>query len=132
VDDDPATRQLTEFILTSHGYHVAVAMQGQEGIQRLCETCPDLILLDLKMPVLDGWQFCAKQRCLTDQRLASVPVVLMTGADDAARHADTLGAVGVINKPFDPGDMLNAVAAGVGSRTSVHVRRRRRGLKRQR
>ena len=56
-----------------------------------------------------------KQRDLTDRKRASVPVLLMTGAEQAATHADRLRAVGVIKKPFDPKELLDAVAAAVYS-----------------
>jgi len=57
VDDDPEMRRMTEVLLTAHGYHVIVAAHGGDAIQRLREQCPDLIVLDLNMPVMDGWDF---------------------------------------------------------------------------
>lgn len=119
VDDEPDVRRLTESLLTAHGYHVIVAGHGKEAIDRLREQCPDLIVLDLNMPVMDGWQFRAEQRYLPDKKRAAVPVLLMTGVDDAATHADTLRAVGVIEKPFDPDDLLDAVSAAIGSQRSA-------------
>lgn len=119
VDDEPEVRQLTESLLTAHGYHVIVAGHGRDAIQRLREHCPDLIVLDLNMPVMDGWQFRTEQRYLTDKKRAAVPVLLLTGIDDAATHADTLQAVGVIKKPFDPDDLLDAVSAAIGSQRSA-------------
>jgi CheY-like chemotaxis protein len=119
VDDEPAVRGLTASLLTAHGYHVVVAGHGRDAIQRLREQCPDLIVLDLNMPVMDGWQFRNEQRYLPDAKLAAVPVLLMTSVDDAAAHADTLRAVGFIRKPFDPDDLLDAVSAGIGSQSSA-------------
>ncbi len=95
VDDECEIQRLTGSLLTAHGYHVAVAGHGRDAIRRLCQQCPDLIVLDLSMPVMNGWQFCAEQRALPDKKRASVPVLLMTGADDAATQADRLKAVGV-------------------------------------
>jgi CheY-like chemotaxis protein len=115
VDDEPDVQHFTTSLLTAHGYHVIVAGHGREAIQQLRQRCPDLIVLDLIMPVMDGWQFRIEQRYLTDRKLASVPVLLMTGEDDAATHADRLRAVGVIKKPFDPHELLNAVSAAIGS-----------------
>jgi CheY-like chemotaxis protein len=114
VDDDPALRQLTESLLTAHGYHVNVAAHGRDAIQRLREQCPDLIVLDLNMPVMDGWQFRSEQRFLTDRTRAAVPVLLMTGEDDADAQVATLRAVGVVKKPYDPDDLLDAVSAAMG------------------
>jgi CheY-like chemotaxis protein len=113
VDDDPAMRRMTETLLTADGYRVIVAVHGRDAIQRLRERCPDLIVLDLDMPVMDGWQFRCAQRYLPEKNRAAVPVLLMTGEDDAPGHANALHAVGVITKPFDPDDLLDAVSAAI-------------------
>jgi hypothetical protein len=57
VDDDPDVRTQTESLLTAHGYHVLTAAHGRDAFDRLREQCPDVIVLDLNMPVMDGWQF---------------------------------------------------------------------------
>lgn len=113
VDDDAMMRRMTETLLTAHGYHVIVAVHGRDGIERLREQCPDLIVLDLNMPVMDGYQFCREQRYLPDKNRAAVPVLLMTGENDAPSHATALQAAGVITKPFDPDDLLDAVSAAI-------------------
>ena len=61
------------------------------------------------MPVMDGWQFRDEQRRLLVPDLVNIPVLILTGADGADRHAATLEAVGAIEKPFDPDRLLNAV-----------------------
>ena len=119
VDDDPDIRRLTESLLTDHGYHVILAAHGQDAIQRLRHRCPDLIVLDLNMPIMDGWTFRTEQRDLADQKLAAVPVLLMTGEDNAIAYADTLQAVGVIKKPFDPAELLTAISAAIHSPRSA-------------
>jgi CheY-like chemotaxis protein len=113
VDDDPGMRRMTETLLAAHGYHVIAATHGRDALQRLREQCPDLIVLDLNMPVMDGWQFRREQRYLPDKNRAAVPVLLMTGENDALSHAHALHAVGVITKPFDPDDLLEAVSAAI-------------------
>jgi CheY-like chemotaxis protein len=115
VEDDSEIRGMTEALLTAHGYDVVVAADGRDGIQRLRAQCADLIVLDLNMPVMDGWQFRTEQRFLTETRRASVPVLLMTGVDDAVSEALKLHAVGVVKKPIDPDDLLEAVSAAVRS-----------------
>jgi CheY-like chemotaxis protein len=119
VDDEPDILRLTESLLIAHGYHVLVAAHGRDGIQQLHDECPDLIVLDLNMPVMDGWQFRAEQRHLADKKRAAVPVLLMTAVDDAAIHANALRAIGVITKPFDPDELLDAVSAAIGSQHSA-------------
>ena len=133
VDDDAAMRRMAETLLTAHGYRVIVAVHGREGIQRLREQCPDLIVLDLSMPVMDGYQFRREQRYLPDENRAAVPVLLMTGENDAPGHANALQAAGLITKPFGPDDLLDAVSAaikrpgsapdGIGSPRSWRTRR---------
>ena len=98
-----------------------VAGHGREAIQQLREQRPDLILLDLNMPVMDGWQFRIEQRYLTDRKLAAIPVPLMTGEDDAATHADRLRAAGVIKKPFDPDRVPPAVESRLPRRYTAVV-----------
>jgi len=119
VDDDPDLRRLTETLLSEHGYHVIVAADGRDAIQRLREQCPDLIVLDLNMPVMNGREFRAEQRYRTDTQRARVPVLVMSAEDDAETTAEDLRAVGVVKKPFDPEDLLVAVSSAIGTQTSA-------------
>lgn len=109
VDDESVMRHLVADLLAWHGYDVVLAQHGYEGLQRLCEHCPNLVVLDLNMPVMDGWEFRAAQRRLADPQLVNIPVLLLTSADGADAHAATLDAVCRIEKPFDPDRLLNAV-----------------------
>jgi CheY-like chemotaxis protein len=119
VDDDADVRAQTELLLAAHGYEVLTAPHGRAAIERLREQCPDLIVLDLNMPVMDGWQFRTEQRFLTERKLAAIPVLLLTGQDDAANQASRLDAIGIVRKPIDPDDLLEAVSAAVGSQGSA-------------
>jgi CheY-like chemotaxis protein len=114
VDDDPDLRQLTASLLACHGYGVIEAQHGREGIERLMHDCPDLVVLDLNMPVMDGWQFRAEQQQLRDARLSSVPVLLVTAAEGARAHCEALKAVGLVEKPFEPDHLLGAIKATLG------------------
>ncbi len=114
VDDDTDLRKMTADVLACNGYGVIQAQHGREGIARLVQDTPDLVVLDLNMPVMDGWQFCAEQQRLGDGRLASIPVLLVTGADEAAAHSVTLKAAGFVAKPFDPEHLLTAITAAIG------------------
>lgn len=109
VDDDTDVRQLTSSVLSCNGYGVIQAQDGHAAIERLAHDTPDLIVLDLNMPIMDGWQFRAEQQRLADERLAAIPVLLVTGADSACVDAATLKAVGLIKKPFDPESLLRAI-----------------------
>jgi CheY-like chemotaxis protein len=127
VDDEPAFLDLTSAVLSAHGYDVIVAVHGRDAMECIERRCPDLILLDLNMPVMNGWEFMAAQHELSDITRAAIPVVLLTGEEHATNHADTRRAAGVIKKPFDPEDLLYAVAVamrtGGGSDVVSHTAR---------
>jgi len=127
VDDDADVRCLTETLLSAHGYHVILAVHGEDAIKRLKDHCPALIVLDLNMPVMNGWDFRAEQRYMADAARAAAPVLVMSGEDDVEAQAGFLGAVGVVKKPFDPNELLHAVSAAIRSpgSESTGVRRPR-------
>jgi CheY-like chemotaxis protein len=109
VDDDASTCRLIDGLLTSCGYCVLTASHGEEALRRVGEHCPDLIVLDLHMPTMDGWRFRAAQLDLPDPRLSAIPVVVLTSDPDAAQHSENLRAVGLIEKPFDPDAFVKTV-----------------------
>jgi CheY-like chemotaxis protein len=113
VDDETDLRQLTSDLLTCNGYDVVQAAHGQEAIARLSQHTPDLVVLDLNMPVMDGWQFRAEQLRLADGNLTAIPVLLLTAEDRSDDQLTTLKAVGLIKKPFDPDQLLNAIEAAL-------------------
>ncbi len=110
VDDDPVIRQLLEINLELEGYEVRLASDGVEAVEAAREFRPDLILLDVMMPRMDGWQACATIR--EDADLAEIPVVFLSArAQDAdVEKGEALGAAAYLTKPFDPGDLLDLVA----------------------
>jgi len=112
VDDEPDAQRLTETLLARSGYHVVVARHGKEAITVLKDRCPDLIVLDLNMPVMNGWQFRAEQRHLSP-RLAAIPVLVLSGEDDVSNQAAALKAAGVVQKPFEPEALLDAVRRAI-------------------
>ncbi len=105
VDDTDGIRDLIADTLTDAGYTVACAANGADALGVVADTDPALILLDLHMPIMDGWQF---MRALADRSLRT-PVVVMTAAGEASRHAHELRAVGWLRKPFDLTDLLGIV-----------------------
>ena len=97
-------------LLSDEGYEVVTARHGAEAFRLLEDGLqPSLILLDLMMPVMDGWQFRKAQ--LANPSLASIPVVLLTGANNAQQYARDLAAVGCVQKPFDLDHLLGTVSA---------------------
>jgi two-component system chemotaxis response regulator CheY len=105
IDDDPAIRATVAEILMAEGYTVATATNGVDGLQSLDRLDPALVLLDMRMPIMDGWGFA---RAL-QSRGVRVPILVMTAAQDARRWAHEINAQGFVAKPFDLLDLLDAV-----------------------
>jgi DNA-binding response OmpR family regulator len=98
VDDDQDMQSLVALLLKNRGYRIQIASNGREGLDLMERVKPDLVLLDVNMPVMDGAEFA---REMTARVGCRVPVVLMTGADDVRKQATEMGAAGWIEKPFD-------------------------------
>lgn len=105
VDDDPDLREFLRLTLTSMGFEVTSAANGREALDVLEGYDPDLILLDMKMPVMDGWEFC---RTL-EGRDARPPIVVLTAAPDPACRAAEAHADGWLGKPFEYEELEMAV-----------------------
>ena len=105
IDDDPAIRATVAEILVSEGYSVATAINGADGLRSLEQIDPALVLLDMRMPILDGWGFARALQA----RGIQVPILVMTAAQDARRWAREINAEGYVAKPFDLLDLLDAV-----------------------
>ncbi len=106
VDDMPAICSLVATILRDEGYQVTTAQNGQEAWQQIQADAPDLVLLDLQMPVMTGWEL---QRQLQEQGCC-VPVVFMTAGPQARIEAERHHADGYVAKPFDPDTLVATVA----------------------
>lgn len=116
VDDDASIVETVRAILEAEGYAVAVAMNGREALE-LCERItPSLMLLDMRMPVLDGWGVAA---ALRERGGARFPIVVMTAAENARRWAEEIAADDHLAKPFELGDLLDCVARH-GRRGRLH------------
>jgi CheY-like chemotaxis protein len=106
IDDDLSIREAMELALTEEGYDVRVAPDGATGLSLIEEWQPTVILLDLKMPGMDGWKFAEAYRRGPAPR---APVVVLTAADDAEGWAPQIGASAVLPKPFDLTELLDVV-----------------------
>ena len=105
VEDDTSILDMVMQILRSEGYPVVGAKNGAEGLVECDRRAPSLILLDMRMPRMDGWEFAAALRA----RGIASPVVVMTAADNAKRWADEVGADGYVVKPFEFLELLASV-----------------------
>jgi len=106
VDDDFDLLEMVQTLLEIGGYRVVTAMEGGEALQRVAEEMPAVILLDMKMPGMDGWEFAREFRDRYDHQ---APIVVLTAAEDAAGRAAEIGAEGYLGKPFDIDDLLRTV-----------------------
>jgi CheY-like chemotaxis protein len=107
VEDDPSIRESLADLLRGVGYVVDEARNGLEGLDRAAERRPDLILLDLMMPAMDGWQFREAQR--GDALLHDVPVII-TSAFASFEEETTMGEVAArFAKPYDVMALLEAI-----------------------
>ena len=127
VDDQADLRMLLSLVLSDNGFDVVEAAGGREALEALGASLPDIVLLDVQMPVVDGWQTLAAIRA--DARTADLPVILCTvksGPVDQVRALE-LGCDGFVTKPFDPSvlrdEVREVLARGAADRTRVRAQR---------
>jgi two-component system, OmpR family, response regulator MprA len=106
VEDEPAMANAMLRVLDIGGYAPRRAENGRQALQAVAQRRPALVLLDILMPVMDGWQ-CARE--LRVRYGNSLPIVIVTAAEHAEARAAELGADDVLTKPFDMRNFLNVV-----------------------
>lgn len=106
VDDDQSILDLMTDILSGEGYDVIPAQNGLEALRVLEKDRPCVVLLDMRMPTLDGWGFASAMR----DRGLRYPVVVVTAAENARAWAQEIGADAWLAKPFQLRDLLRVVA----------------------
>ncbi len=109
VDDSRVGRMLVERVLTEEGHRVVSAVSGEEALESLAELRPDLIILDVKMPGLDGFEVCARVR--SNPSLASTPVVFLSSSCslDERQQGLQVGGDDFLRKPFSPTELAERV-----------------------
>lgn len=111
VEDNPTNLELMRYLLTHHGHDVVSASNGEEGVRRAQELCPDIVLCDLRMPYLDGYGLL--QRVRADSALDEVVVVAVTAysmPDDRKRVREA-GFDGHLTKPIEPERVVGQIEA---------------------
>src|SRR3989304_6227325 len=98
IDDDADMLAMVEMVVGSEGYRVLTAANGEEGLEQVSRQMPSLILLDMRMPVMDGWRFTEEFRSRYNRR---APIIVMTAAENAKARAEEIKADGYLAKPFD-------------------------------
>jgi DNA-binding response OmpR family regulator len=111
VDDDPVILRLLQLNLELEGHEVVTASDGRAGLEAVRTERPDLVLLDVMMPHLDGFEVCAAVRADEDPEVASTPVVFLSAKAQEAdvRAGMSVGAEAYVTKPFDPVELVELV-----------------------
>ncbi len=114
IDDEPAISAALKVRLSAAGYALLSAPDGSSGLAAAAEHRPDAILLDIRMPGMDGFEVC--RRLKASPELAGIPVIFLTAnaSDEARRIAGEIGAADFLAKPYEPGDVLDAIEQAVG------------------
>lgn len=110
IEDEPEMIDLIRIILSRKGYEVTGAAGGEDGLQKIHELEPDLVLLDLMMPDMDGWE--VYQQMKADEKMKEIPVIVVTAKAQAIDKVLGLQIARVddyISKPFSPEDLLSSV-----------------------
>lgn len=121
VDDSPTIRKIVELTLRREGYDVAAADSGVTALAAIADRRPDLILLDIMLPNLNGYQIC--QLLKRNERSKAVPVVMLSGKDGMfdKMKGKLAGAADYVTKPFDSKKLVATVAKYSASRTETAV-----------
>ena len=113
VEDEPDLIKLTIFRLKKAGYEVIISTDGRQGLETADKKKPDLILLDLGLPVIDGYEVC--RRLKSDEKLKDIPVLIMTASTERIKDkVKEIGADGYVLKPFEPKDLFLAIKKFLG------------------
>lgn len=107
VDDDPDVRSFLSVFLELEGFEVCTASNGAEALSVAASRRPDVVLLDLMMPVMDGWTCCRHLRANSHTR--HVPIVIISASHDLDTELQESGACAYIAKPFDLDDLLDCL-----------------------
>ena len=109
ADDDPVILRLLQVNFGLEGFEVRTASRGEEAITAADELTPDIILLDVMMPGVDGWEVC--RRLKEDERFKETPIVFLSARaqDEDRKRGYGLGVAAYVTKPFDPGRLVDLI-----------------------
>ena len=114
VDDEIYIVHILDFSLGMEGYEVVTALDGEEGLQKAIEFKPDLVVLDIMMPKMDGYETCKALKA--DERTKNIPVILLSakGRNVDMQTGYDVGADEYITKPFSPRKLVDRINAMLG------------------
>ncbi|MBX3217119.1 MAG: response regulator [Labilithrix sp.] len=114
IEDDADLRELLRFVLEEKGYAVATAENGREALECIRQQMPDIILLDMRMPIMSGADFATEYRTRYAHG-ARAPLIVMTAAEHASRRSTEIGASDFLRKPFSTEELIALVERHVGA-----------------
>ena len=109
VDDEPTIVRLMEFILARQGHEMLIAVNGEEALQKIREHQPDLVLLDIMMPRIDG--YAVAQQLRSDPETARLPIIMLSAKaqEEDIRRGQEVGVDAYVTKPFSPEHLVQVV-----------------------
>ncbi len=107
VDDDVELASMVELLLEEIGYRAVSARDGKEALEKVAEEMPAAILLDMRMPGMNGWEFARQFGARYDHR---APIIVLTAGEDARKDAQEIDADDYLGKPFEFDDLVNVLA----------------------
>ena len=109
VDDEQEIAEQVKLTLEENGYEVTVAFEGQEALEKARNDIPDLMILDIMLPKMDGYRVCALLK--KDARYAAIPIILFTGKAHEEDHkmSEEAGADAYLTKPFEASALLSKI-----------------------
>ena len=116
IEDEKLIIVSTQMVLEAAGYRVESAVNGEEGIHKAQSLRPDLVLLDIMMPGIDGWETLTRLK--RDGDTSEIPVVIFTAREHARGHQKSreMGAADYFRKPFEPDELIELVEKHVGQK----------------
>ncbi len=111
VDDDAVVREMVVLMLEDAGYQVVAAGDGHEALEQVSQEMPALILLDMRMPRMNGWEFA---RVFRERHNHHAPIIVLTAAEDARQRAADARAEGYLGKPFNLDELILIVERHIG------------------
>ncbi|MFO1050807.1 MAG: response regulator [Planctomycetota bacterium] len=114
IEDEKLIIVSTQMVLEAAGFRVESAVNGEEGIQKARAARPDLILLDIMMPGIDGWETLTRLK--RDPETSGIPVIVFTAREHARGHQKSteMGAADYFRKPFEPDELIELVEKHIG------------------
>jgi CheY-like chemotaxis protein len=118
IDDDSGVRGVLKVMLERSGHTVSAAANGAEGLRLLGEQPTDLVIVDVEMPGMNGFDVCSMIK--TDPKTRTLPVVIMTGRpiSGVPERARAVGAIDLLHKPFERDRLIQKVAQYLGTATA--------------